>query len=80
MSIDYKSIGKRLQKSRKKANITQEELAELLDVSVGYVSQIERGITKPKLTTIDNICEHLKCDLNYIITGATDKNTCSRYH
>ncbi|MDE5984360.1 MAG: helix-turn-helix domain-containing protein [Eubacterium sp.] len=69
MSIDYKLIGKRIQKSRKKVNITQQELAELLDVSVGYISQIERGITKPKLTTIDNICSHIHCDLNYIITG-----------
>lgn len=69
MSIDYKLIGKRIQKSRKKANITQEELAELLDVSAGYISQIERGITKPRLTTIDNICNLIHCDLNYIITG-----------
>lgn len=71
MSIDYKLIGKRIQKSRKKVNMTQQELAERLDVSVGYVSQIERGITKPKLTTIDNICKHIRCDLNYIITGTT---------
>ncbi|MDE6469462.1 MAG: helix-turn-helix domain-containing protein [Eubacterium sp.] len=69
MSIDYKLIGKRIQKSRKIADITQQKLAELMDVSVGYISQIERGITKPNLTTIDNICKHLKCDLNYIITG-----------
>lgn len=69
MSIDYKLIGKRIQQSRKRMNMTQQELAELLDVSVGYISQIERGITKPKLTTIDDICNHISCNLNYIITG-----------
>lgn len=70
MSIDYKLIGKRIQKSRKKRNITQQELAELMDVSVGYISQIERGITKPNLIMIDNICSCIECDLAYIINGA----------
>lgn len=69
MSVDYKVIGKRIKKSRKKVNITQEKLAELMDVSVGYISQIERGVTKPNLTTIDNICTHIGCDLVYIIAG-----------
>lgn len=74
MSVDYKQIGRRIQEERKKTKITQETLAEMLDVSLGYVSQIERGITKPNLTTIDNICNYIGCDLSYIITGVyTDK-------
>ncbi|MDE5984528.1 MAG: helix-turn-helix domain-containing protein, partial [Eubacterium sp.] len=71
MSVDYKQIGKRIQKERKKTSITQETLAEMLDVSTGYISQIERGITKANLTTIDNICNHIGCDLSYIITGVS---------
>lgn len=69
MSINYKLIGERIQKSRKEKNITQEELAELIEVSAGYISQIERGITKPNLTMMDIICTHIGCDLIYIITG-----------
>ncbi|MDE6469668.1 MAG: helix-turn-helix domain-containing protein [Eubacterium sp.] len=72
MGIDYKLIGKRIQTSRKKRNITQQELAEFMDVSVGYISQIERGITKPKLTTIDSICSYIGCDLIYIIAGVNE--------
>lgn len=75
MSVDYRLIGKRIKKARKKANITQEKLAELMDVSVGYISQIERGVTKPKLTTIDNICNFIGCDLVYLIAGISkDEN------
>lgn len=69
MSIDYRIIGKRLQDARKLKKLTQERLAEKLEVSVGYVSQIERGITKPNLEMIDTICKHLDCDLSYIVSG-----------
>ena len=49
MRIDYKLIGNRIKTERKKSGITQEVLAEMLDVTVGYVSQVERGITKISL-------------------------------
>ena len=48
MSIDYKIIGKRIKERRKICQITQETLAEKLGVSVGYISQIERGIAHAK--------------------------------
>ena len=41
MNVDYKLIGSRIKAERKKLGITQEVLAEKLDVSIGYVSQIE---------------------------------------
>ena len=46
MNIDYKLIGERIKRMRKSNGITQEILAERLNVSIGYVSQVERGITK----------------------------------
>lgn len=69
MAIDYKLIGSRIQTERKSKKITQEHLAEKLNVSVGYVSQIERGITKPNLEMISEICQIIDCDISYIITG-----------
>lgn len=71
MIIDYGLIGKRMQSERKKQGITQEHLAELLDVSVGYVSQIERGISKPNLEMLAAVSNHLHCDLAYLISGST---------
>lgn len=41
--INYVAIGRRVKKYRNQANMTQSELAEKLNISVSYVSQIERG-------------------------------------
>lgn len=61
--LDYKAIGRRISFYRKKANITQGTLAEKLDVSDGYISQIERGSARISLTRLDEISEILKIDI-----------------
>ena len=70
MSVNYTLIGQRIKKRRKAAGLTQEQLAEQLFVSVGYVSQIERGITKANLDMLSNICLAVGCDLPYLFTGS----------
>ena len=49
MNVDYSLIGERIKKTRKMRGMTQDALAERLGVSIGYVSQVERGITKISL-------------------------------
>ena len=49
-------------------------LAENLSVTVGYVSQIERGITKVNLETLSHIAEVLNCDVTEFLDG-TEKNS-----
>lgn len=43
MALDYSIIGERLKKARLAKNMTQENLAEQLDVSVAFLSRVERG-------------------------------------
>lgn len=74
MSVDYKLIGTRIKEKRKEAGKTQEQLAEKLSVTVGYVSQLERGITKISLETLSNISAALHCDMEYFVSGATREN------
>ena len=69
MSIDFYAIGQRIQKKRKSQNITQENLAEAISVTVGYISQIERGITKINLETLSQIAEHLNCDITDFLSN-----------
>lgn len=69
MSVDYKLIGMRIKTKRNAIGMTQESLAEKLDVSVGYISQIERGITKISLGTLAEISSVLGVDLSFFVTG-----------
>ena len=42
---------------RERRLLTQGELAEALGVSVGAISQIERGVTRPRFKLARRICE-----------------------
>lgn len=68
MNIDYKLIGERIKRMRKSNGVTQEVLAEHLDVSIGYVSQVERGITKISLDLLAAISTVLGCDIAYLVS------------
>lgn len=69
MNIDYTMIGARIKEARRKKGFTQEKLAEVLDVSVGYVSQVERGITKISLDLLGAISGILETDPSYFVSG-----------
>ncbi len=69
--VDYKMIGARIRDARKKSEHTQEWLAEKLNVTVGYISQVERGATKISLNLLTSVSAILGCDLSTLITGAS---------
>lgn len=71
MAIDYKLIGGRIKAARKKKDMTQEMLAEKLGVSVGYVSQVERGITKISLDLLASISDILECDIAELVCASS---------
>ena len=73
LSIDFYTLGQRIQKKRKSQNKTQENLAEAISVTVGYVSQIERGITKVNLETLSCIAEYLCCDISEFLSDTVKK-------
>lgn len=70
LNIDYKLIGKRIKEARKESGLTQEKMSEILDVSIGYVSQVERGTTKISLDLLGAISSILKKDLSYFVSEA----------
>lgn len=75
MSIDYKLIGKRIQMKRIAMGRTQEHLAEYMDVSVGYVSQLERGTTKISLDRLAVISDYLGCNITDLVDGTSNSNS-----
>lgn len=48
-------LGEQIRKLRKEKNITLKELAEKTELSIGYISQIERNLTDPSLSTLRKI-------------------------
>lgn len=75
MNIDYKLIGSRIKLERTKKGLTQEKLAEYLDVSIGYVSQVERGITKISLDLLGAISTILECDVALFVSESATNST-----
>ena len=71
LSVDYKLIGQRIKRVRKDKRMTQEQLAEKLSVTVGYVSQIERGVTKINLDILAQIASILNYDIGCFVSGAS---------
>ena len=60
-----KNIGRKIKLARKKAEYTQEQLAEKLSLSTRYISQLERGIAFGSATTITSICKALTLRSDY---------------
>lgn len=75
MKVDYSAIGRRIKARRKAQRKTQEILAEALSVSVGYISQIERGVTRVNLDTLAEIAAELGCGLEELVTGVSGNQT-----
>ena len=71
MALDYSIIGKRLKKARQEKGLTQEVMAEKLDVSVAFLSRIERGNSHINLKRLSQICEILDISEGEILNGAS---------
>lgn len=69
--MDYRRIGQNIKTRRKELRVTQEELAENIDVSVGYISQVERGVTKISLDLLDRLACALGCEIVDFLSGTT---------
>lgn len=71
MALDYKIIGERIRKSRAERNLTQEILAEKLNVSVTYIGRIECGTTHLNLARLSEICSILNIEEGSILNGTS---------
>ncbi|WP_130807286.1 helix-turn-helix domain-containing protein [Senegalia massiliensis] len=67
------NIGKKIKELRMKNNLTQEELANRCELSKGFISQIERDLTSPSITTFTDILESLGTNLRDFFTEVEDE-------
>ncbi len=66
MNNSRKSIGERLKIQRKKQHLTQEQMAEKLDISIKHYSEAERGIIGFSLDNWIKVCEILDISMDYL--------------
>lgn len=67
--MDFYAIGARIKAKRKEMNLTQENLAEKLDISTEHLSRIERGSVKPSLTLAERISAELDMEEEELLFG-----------
>ncbi len=60
---EKKLLGKRIQELRRARNLSQEDLAEKLDLNAKYLGFVEQGRANPTLTVLIGIAKALKVDL-----------------
>ena len=66
---NLKDIGKRIQNRRKLLGYTQEQMAEMMNVSIQMISNLERGNKSIRIDNLINLCQILHTSTDYILTG-----------
>lgn len=65
--LDYDQIGQQIRKARRAQGLSQEQLAEKVDISVTHMSHIETGATKLSLPVLVALAEALGVSTDEIL-------------
>ena len=69
MRHDLKECGKRIQQFRQEMNLSQEELAEKLNVSQNTIAKIECGLRRPSIDFLIELSMFFNTSMNYLVFG-----------
>lgn len=67
-------IGEQIKTAREQARLTQEQLAESVEVSPQYISDLERGVVGVSLPTLKKICSCLCVSSDLILFGRKNES------
>lgn len=71
--MNQEKIGKLISKERKNKNLTQQELADKLNISEKTVSKWECGKGLPEVSLMQPLCKELNISVNELLNGTKDK-------
>lgn len=66
--LDFKTIGSKIRQRRQSLNITQEFVANKLDINPSHISNIECGRANPSLTALVHIGNILHCSVDTFLS------------
>lgn len=68
----YNSIGGRIKRIRESADMTQEDLARILELKRTSITNIERGNQRPTLDTLYRLCERFGLEIAEVLPPVSD--------
>lgn len=71
-------IGRRIRNFRIAHNLTQAQLAESLDISTNFISEVETGKKNISLEILCRLCLHYNLSADYILLGR-DNSSCPQH-
>lgn len=75
VAMDLKAVGQRIKEAREAKNLTQEDLAAIVDLSPTHVSVIERGLKTTKLDTFVAIANALDVSADSLLIDVVTRST-----
>ncbi|MDF2616737.1 MAG: sinR [Sedimentibacter sp.] len=67
-------IGEKIRNIRKSKSLTIVELSEKIDVTSGYISQIERDLISPSLAVLKRLSQALEVPLSVLFMEDCEEN------
>lgn len=71
--LDFSKIGKKIKETRISKHLTQEYIANAVDVNTSHISNIENNRVKVSLSTLVQICNALDTTVDYILADEYDR-------
>ena len=70
-----KSVGKAIGRQRQQAGLTQDQVAEHLDIGMEAVSRMERGIVVPTVVRLAQLAQLFGCELADLLRETSNRPT-----
>lgn len=70
----YKDLGSKIELLRKRRNLRQDDLANVLNISRSQISNLEKGRRGLNLEQLNTLCNYFKIDMSYFLSeNVTDE-------
>lgn len=72
--VAVETLGARLRARRKAIGKTMQQVADEASLTIGFISQIERGISSPSLASLYNVAKALDASVDMFVTQAPERS------
>ncbi|WP_322862037.1 helix-turn-helix domain-containing protein [Aeromonas allosaccharophila] len=70
-----KTVGRAIARQRQQAGLTQEQVAEHLDIGMEAVSRMERGVVVPTIVRLAELAQLFECELADFLRESSNRPT-----